>query len=1042
MKKESQKVLDYLKNVFNDYEKTENELNATNQQLTANEQQLRAANQQLGANNQQLITSEQEIKKHSHDLGERIKELGCFYEISETVRKRETIKEILQDITKVIPPAWQYPEITCAKISFGNMEYKTDNYEDSKWKLSSDIVVKRKIAGKIEVCYLEQKSHNDVDPFLKEERILLDNITERLGRIIERKNAEEELKTTNQQLDASNQQLKAFNQQLNANNQQLSATEQQLRASNQQLTASEKDLKKEKEFSENLLITANAFILTLDLNANITLFNKFAEKLTGYKKEEVLGKNWFNLFIPKQNGTIIPEVFANVLKDMPEVSSYENPVLCRNGSERLIHWENTVLKNENGEISGIISIGTDITERKQAEKKLEESEIRFRELFENMSNGVAVYEAVNDGNDFIFKDFNKTGERMDKIQRNELIDQSVLKVFPGVKEFGLFDVFQRVWKTGKSEHLPVSLYKDNKIQGWRENYVYKLPSGEIVAIYEDITERKQAEQALLKSEKKLSSFMNAATDGFTILDENLVVRYANPAGLKMLGMKQEDIVGMSVLDINPDLKKSGRHDAYLKVIETGKPFSAEDITIHPKFGDLHFSVRAFKVGEGLGVTVENITERKQAEEEIKAKNIFLEGLIQQSPLPTFVMDSKGFVLIVNEAFLKLYAAPNKEMILGKNALTEPANVKQDVVKYFREALSGKIVEIPEIEFISPYKNKKVITRGRLFPILDPTGKLTNVVVIQEDVTKRKQAEEALKVSEERFSSVFSNISNIAVQGYDKNRKVTYWNKASETLYGYSQKEAINKKLEDLIIPHEMRETVISLIDNWHDNNIKIPNSELLLMKKDKSPVAVFSSHVMIEKSNGEKEMFCIDTDITGRKKAEEKMLKTQYYLSKAQEIGKVGSWELDIQSSKLKWTDETYKMFNIPIGTKMTHELFMGCVHPDDRNFLNTSFNNALQKVKPFDIEHRIIVNNNIKWLNEKADIKFDAKGNPVIANGFVQDITERKQAEELLKKRMNELEIFNDAAVNRELKINEHRKEINELLEKMGEKAKYEIIV
>ena len=337
----------------------------------------------MRASYQQLIASEQEIKKHSHELGERVKELGCFYGISETVRKRETIEEILQDITQIIPPSWQYPEITCAKISFGNIEYKTDNYDDSNWKMSSDIIVKQKIAGKIEVWYLEQKSQNDVDPFLKEEKTLLDNITERLGRIIERKNAEEELKTTNQQLEASNQQLKASNQQLtsseqqlkaanqqlNANNQQLSATEQQLRASNQQLTASEKDLKKEKEFSENLLMTANAFILTLDTNANITLFNKFAEKLTGYTNDEVIGKNWFDLFIPKGKGFAILEVFANVLKEMPEFSSYENPVLCKTGTEKFISWENTIIKNENGEISGVLSIGTDITERKLAEKE-------------------------------------------------------------------------------------------------------------------------------------------------------------------------------------------------------------------------------------------------------------------------------------------------------------------------------------------------------------------------------------------------------------------------------------------------------------------------------------------------------------------------------------------------------------------------------------------------------------------------------------------------------------------------------------------------
>ena len=100
-----------------------------------------------------------------------------------------------------------------------------------------------------------------------------------------------------------------------------------------------------KDFSDTLLDNANTFIIILDTNADITLFNQFAEKLTGYKKDEVLGRNWFDLFIPKRNGFIIPNVFKDVLEEMQGVSSYENLVLCKNGSEKLINWKNTILKN-------------------------------------------------------------------------------------------------------------------------------------------------------------------------------------------------------------------------------------------------------------------------------------------------------------------------------------------------------------------------------------------------------------------------------------------------------------------------------------------------------------------------------------------------------------------------------------------------------------------------------------------------------------------------------------------------------------------------
>ena len=141
-----------------------------------------------------------------------------------------------------------------------------------------------------------------------------------------------------------------------------------------------------------------------------------------------------------------------------------------------------------------------------------------------------------------------------------------------------------------------------------------------------------------------------------------------------------------------------------------------------------------------------------------------------------------------------------------------------------------------------------------------------------------------------------------------------------------------------------------------------------------------------------------------RKQAEDKLVKNQYYLTKAQEIGLIGTWEMDIQNDILRWTDENYNIFGVPLGTAMNNELFLNCVHPEDKDFVTEKWNAALNN-EPFDIEHRIIAHDEVKWVREKAEFEFDTEGNPISAIGFTQDITVRKQTEQELKQYSENLE-------------------------------------
>jgi PAS domain S-box-containing protein len=125
-------------------------------------------------------------------------------------------------------------------------------------------------------------------------------------------------------------------------------------------------------------------------------------------------------------------------------------------------------------------------------------------------------------------------------------------------------------------------------------------------------------------------------------------------------------------------------------------------------------------------------------------------------------------------------------------------------------------------------------------------------------------------------------------------------------------------------------------------------------------------------------------------KTEKELLKQKNVFEKAQELGEIGSWEVDLQRNKLFWSNETYKIFGVLPETEVNYDLFIDKVHPEDRRAVARSWEEALGG-KPFDTEHRLIIADEIKWVREKADVFIDKNGKAISALGFTHDITELK---------------------------------------------------
>jgi hypothetical protein len=145
----------------------------------------------------------EELELVSHRLQERIKELNCLYDISSFRDATDfSLDTVLQAVIDFIPPAIQHPEITCARLIFGDYEIKTKNFRDTKWKISREIAVTDKWIGTLEVCYLEEKPELGVGPFLKEAKNLINAVAENIAKIIEREEAEDAIRKHQDHIEA------------------------------------------------------------------------------------------------------------------------------------------------------------------------------------------------------------------------------------------------------------------------------------------------------------------------------------------------------------------------------------------------------------------------------------------------------------------------------------------------------------------------------------------------------------------------------------------------------------------------------------------------------------------------------------------------------------------------------------------------------------------------------------------------------------------------------------------------------------------------
>ncbi|MBN2589533.1 MAG: PAS domain S-box protein [Sedimentisphaerales bacterium] len=269
--------------------------------------------------------------------------------------------------------------------------------------------------------------------------------------------------------------------------------------------------------------------------------------------------------------------------------------------------------------------------KKVIKKELSECEVKFQVLFDNVSSGVAIYETKNDGQDFVFVDFNRAAEEIEHIKKEKLIGKNLKNVFPGVENFGILEVFRRVYKTGVPEHHPISIYKDERIAGWRENYVYRLPSGQIIAVYDDISAMKHSELAAKMTDQCFRAIADYTYDWEVWISPTGHVLWTNPAVERVTGYSVREV--MSMLDFPAALVYEKDHERIMRAFRSavnGSTGNNVEFRMVRKNGEIIWAAISWQPiydneGQSLGhrESIRDVTENKEAqlklEEALKAR---------------------------------------------------------------------------------------------------------------------------------------------------------------------------------------------------------------------------------------------------------------------------------------------------------------------------------------------------------------------------------------------------------------------------------------